>query len=308
MKVDNPKLTAYALGELSPAEQAELEQELRDDREIVAEVEETREIARILRAGLSAEPYGELAEHQRDAIFREARLLELEHKAAGFSATESPASGGETFTPMIVPRAAWWNRPGPWQGIAACAVAGLAAYALFVNVGGHRRTIGSGDPGEMIVQVPIEAGSHAASVTGPNLITPQERPANGGVPSVGVDPGKVASSPSNKPRVVGPSGSDVANMRAAADIGKKQPAPTEENVSAYLKDRMREAEAFREGSTYEDFVRVFQPMPGNPGRFEMIRHPMIKVDAEFGAGASQTGGTSPAPDARLKQISKPYLE
>src|SRR5687767_4642192 len=108
MKIDDPKLTAFALGELPPAERPEVEAELAAHPEFAAEIEETQERAGILRMGLRGEPAGKLAPHQRDAIFRAARLAQ----PAAVPASERPA-------PLILPKAKWWDRPGPWQAIAA---------------------------------------------------------------------------------------------------------------------------------------------------------------------------------------------
>jgi hypothetical protein len=297
MKLDNPKLTAFVLGELSPAEQAEFEQEMQSDREIAAEIEETREIARILREGLGAERGGMLAEHHRDAIFREARLISEDQP-------ESTGSSG-TFAPLIIPHDGWWNRPRPWQAIAACAVAGLAAYSMFVNVGAHRREALT-DSGDIIVQIPVENGTNVAGNTEPTLISPKDGPAKGTV-TAGLNPMN-AGGPGLKsrgPQVVSPGTPD---WRSGASVGVKPGPLKDENVSTYLKERLKEAEGLKAGATYEEFARVFQPSVGNPGQFEMIRVPSIKVDAEFAAGTTNAQGNTPAANARLKQVSKPYLE
>jgi Ca-activated chloride channel homolog len=65
---DDPRLTAYALGELSPTEQAEVERLLADAPDCRAAVEEIRSLAGQLTAGLQAEPVAGLSETQRAAI------------------------------------------------------------------------------------------------------------------------------------------------------------------------------------------------------------------------------------------------
>src|SRR4051812_25632715 len=49
MNVDDPKLTAYALGELSEAERAKVERVLRESPEAHAFVNETHELAQVLK-------------------------------------------------------------------------------------------------------------------------------------------------------------------------------------------------------------------------------------------------------------------
>src|SRR5688572_10329694 len=117
MKLDDPMLTAFALGELSEREIASVEQQSRSDRELAAEIQETRDIADILRENLQNEPSGELAPHQRDAIFRAARIA-----TARVRPEEIPA-------PLVLATPRWWNRPGPWQVVAACLITAFAVYA-----------------------------------------------------------------------------------------------------------------------------------------------------------------------------------
>ena len=331
MKLDDPKLTAFALGELSPAEQAEFENEIRTDREIAAELEETREIARIVREGLRGEPAEQLALHQRDAIFREARMLAEEKRAASDSSLQP-------FAPVIVSRGTWWNRPGPWQAIAACAVAGFAAYVLFVNVGHPQSNLRISGAGEIVVPVPLDGTSSGLHVDGPNLSTPPDASKPAAVASV--DPGKrlapeqrinsvkpdvkidvpssynrppqesVAKSeetpaPKSSARMLTQGKNGVKDWTAGADLAKKNADPV---IAAYVRERVEETKEMGEGKTYEEFSRVFQPVPGAAGQFQNIRLPSIKVDATFVPGSVPNTGVTPSPDARLKSISKPYLE
>ena len=340
MKADNPMLTAFALGELTSAEHAEIDQELQKDREVAAEVAETKEIARILRQGLAAEPVGELASHQRDAIFRELELIHKERSLTG----GGPATT-QAFAPMIVPRSGWWNRTGTWQAIAACTVVGFAGYALMVNVGPSRRNAGT-QAGEFIVQVPTDGAGPSAGASGPDLVSPQ----------AGVSPGEVAASglnglkaPSNPPKVIvqpsvpldekpivtnppperaatpdggaaasepaperprrGPyvvdnKNPDVANNLAGASIARRgnKTTITEENVATFLKEQ-----GLRAGSTYEDFLRLFRPVPNKPGWYELINAPSIQVEAHFTTPAGQPLTSPPNAESRVKQISKDYL-
>jgi len=73
MNIDDPKLTAYALGELSAAERAEIEKQLRDDPEARAFVEETAAFGAMLGNAFHAEhPPVELAPEQRSKIIQQA--------------------------------------------------------------------------------------------------------------------------------------------------------------------------------------------------------------------------------------------
>ncbi len=65
---DDPRLTAYALGELDPTEQAALENLLFDSPEARAAVREIRELAGLLTSELRQEPAPELTAQQRAAI------------------------------------------------------------------------------------------------------------------------------------------------------------------------------------------------------------------------------------------------
>ena len=65
---DDPRLTAYALGELDDAERAEVESLLAESDEARRFVEETRATARLLTERLGREPRPGLAPEQRQSI------------------------------------------------------------------------------------------------------------------------------------------------------------------------------------------------------------------------------------------------
>src|SRR4051812_22100310 len=65
---DDPRLTAYALGELDDADRAEVESALADDPSGRLAVEEIRATAQLLAEGLRREPSPGLAPEQREAI------------------------------------------------------------------------------------------------------------------------------------------------------------------------------------------------------------------------------------------------
>ena len=68
MKTDDPKFTAYALGELDANERAEVEALLREEPALSAEVESTRALAAQLRRELHAEPDAPLTPAQRAEV------------------------------------------------------------------------------------------------------------------------------------------------------------------------------------------------------------------------------------------------
>ena len=71
-----------------------------------------------------------------------------------------------------------------------------------------------------------------------------------------------------------------------------------------MKERLAEAARFEVGSTYAEFAKVYRPSADAPGRFEMIRTPSIKVDAEF----TSVNGQQLSGDSRIEKISRPYLD
>ena len=340
MKLDDPKLTAFALGELSEREIADLEQHSQSDREIAAEIQETREIAEILRENLQNEPAGELAPHQRDAIFRAARIATAQVRPEEMTAGRVVA----------IPR--WWDRPGPWQAIAACLITAFAVYALSINpsrTGSRQQLAGVS---ELVMPVPMDATAQSTPQASPNLISPDHRTSVASVPAPQIDrprigapapdlravapavtidqpknfasasdspkPAPVAAGPSNEapvasrgPRVVGNGSPQVINRMAAASVAKAEQKGTlvsDESAAQYLKARMQEAAEMQAGKSFAEFSQVFRPVAGESGRYEMIRLPAIKVDAEFAPPAGQTLSAPPAPESRVTRVSKPYLE
>ena len=107
MKTDDPKLTAYALDELDPADRAEVEQLLRENPNAVAEIAEVRSVAKMLESTLHNEEAPPLSTQHREAVMREIPQAK------------------------IVKGPSWW---GTWQGAsvaAACVVFGFGAWAIF---------------------------------------------------------------------------------------------------------------------------------------------------------------------------------
>ncbi|OPX24009.1 MAG: hypothetical protein B1H04_03045 [Planctomycetales bacterium 4484_123] len=114
LKEDDPRLTAYALGELDEAEAAAIETELAHNAPARRRVEEIRRIASQLRVGLAAEPAGELSREQRRAIAAAARV-------PGRPKASRPASSRKAARPRILRR---------WAPLAAAAVILIAAGAV----------------------------------------------------------------------------------------------------------------------------------------------------------------------------------
>jgi anti-sigma factor RsiW len=70
---DDPRLTAYVLGELSDEERAEVQRELQDSPEARVELSAIRETAELLARELAAEPAPSLTDGLRDRIASTAR-------------------------------------------------------------------------------------------------------------------------------------------------------------------------------------------------------------------------------------------
>src|SRR5204862_417483 len=68
MNVDDPKLTAYALGELEGEEEARVEAEVASSPEAERIVDETRELAQALKAEFAAEVMDEVATSRNDGF------------------------------------------------------------------------------------------------------------------------------------------------------------------------------------------------------------------------------------------------
>lgn len=340
MKTDDPRVTAYALGELPASERSEIEALLKTNPDAAEEAGETRKIAGILKKSLAAEPMPILGEQQRWAIMRLAASMEREGR--GFSASERDA---------VEP--AWYERVGVWQTVAACAVFGFGVYAFSVSLAQPSQKPGAlASAPEMVIGVPAGGDLLPLASGGPEVLTPkeaQQRFVAAGGPEL-----DAAKAFPNGALIVPPQLAEVAKVEAprhsipnpaakAADLvevthdnnrtiisipdaasivqnagGEKAPLPTgsgrvntkaasmgalgarppsDENVGAFLLQRMKDAERIGEGSTAAEFEKIFRPDAKVPGRYEMIRCKAIKVDVEFEGGEG-----SP-----VKRISKPYL-
>ena len=334
MKPDDPKYTAYALDELSAGERAEVERELRTHPEFAAEIEETIEVAQILRRGLRGEPAGRLGADRREAIFVAAR-----------APMPQPVAPGRPANVIELPK--WWHRAGPWQAIAACAVFGFGVYAFMFHAL-KPNPPQSRSLAELIVPVPPDAIAASQLTGGPKLVPPNDggpatktgntlinppkpplpkpdiisvRPAvDIPTPPVvvqkGVDTGNSTETPvepEGVPKRRGPSVVNQANPElAAADIARASQKPgalNDQGMTTFFRERWREASTLHEDSSYAELTELFRPVPGISGQFEMIRFPDLNVNVELVSpdGATVEPGANPAA-ARIKKISKPYLE
>jgi Ca-activated chloride channel family protein len=101
MKTDDPKFTAYCLGELDPAERAEIEALLDADPEMAAEVEETKIFAAQLRAELVNEKEEGLDEARRADVMRVGAGLRENQGAITAAAASSPHVASRWGTWML---------------------------------------------------------------------------------------------------------------------------------------------------------------------------------------------------------------
>ncbi len=93
---NDPKLTAYALGELDDAEQAEVEAALRQSPELRRAVDEIRRTAALLSEHLQAEACPPLTAEQREAIFRQSE----EPASPAAAAAEKPRRRRRIVLPL----------------------------------------------------------------------------------------------------------------------------------------------------------------------------------------------------------------
>ena len=230
MRLDDPRITAFALDELPASERAEIERFLQTERAASDEVARTKEFAGVLRNTLHAEPAEGLTSRHREAIFRAALAVnqktDLERK--------------------IITHPALWQRAGFWQAAAACVICGFGAYAITSRLygpahSGQENSVAK-NANEISVQIGqvgkdiSDANAGEPDVTSPANATPAERhslvakidaartqrvatsnPATGDVPpklqGVPALPATVASVPENT--------DPIAEIRRGASIGKK---------------------------------------------------------------------------------------
>ena len=122
IRIDDPRLSAYALGELPAEATAEVERLLEGDPEAVAAVEDLRAMAGTLAAAFATEPAVALTETQRAAV------------------VEAAAQPTEARAPTLAIVGARRREARPWY---AWTLAAAAAAAGILVIGGPRAARGS---------------------------------------------------------------------------------------------------------------------------------------------------------------------
>jgi Ca-activated chloride channel family protein len=108
---DDPKLTAYALGELPEVEAKEIARAMANSPELRKAVEEIRETASLLKTGFAAEPVAKLSEAQKEAVMAKTEPINVVDlrkrsfwKTAGISAVAASIA-------MVIAWQAWERAP-----------------------------------------------------------------------------------------------------------------------------------------------------------------------------------------------------
>ncbi|HEY2342669.1 MAG TPA: hypothetical protein VGH90_06555, partial [Chthoniobacteraceae bacterium] len=127
MNLDDPKLTAYALGELDEPECAEIEARLREDPAAAAEVAALREFTARLRTELHDEKAPGLTEDQRAGVFAAARggIGELSGRGGGNTPVVEREESANPVT----------NHFRTWLAIAAVAAAAATIAIFWIKIG-----------------------------------------------------------------------------------------------------------------------------------------------------------------------------
>jgi secreted protein with Ig-like and vWFA domain len=110
MNTDDPKFTAYVLGELPPDEHEQVHHQIESDESLAVAADELRNFTESLRAELHGEPAEPLTLEQRAAILGES-----------LSAPEN----------VIVPNVAWWRSPWFVSAAAAVVISGFVSAICF---------------------------------------------------------------------------------------------------------------------------------------------------------------------------------
>lgn len=122
---DSPELTAYALGELAPAERAAVEAALAESPELRAELAALRDTVGLLSAEFATEPAVELSPAQRAAIVRsaEGQVTDARSETSGSVAVQTELSR-QSSAPTL------WERFLVWRASLLWATAALSALVL----------------------------------------------------------------------------------------------------------------------------------------------------------------------------------
>ncbi len=132
LSADSPELTAYALGELNPAERAQVEAALHESPELRAEVMALQHTVGRLADEFAAEPSVALSVEQRAAIVGQAASLPAaDPVGAEVTRLTSPAEDRDSSCrllpteggPTLWQRLLAWRQQLIWAAVGACAVA-----------------------------------------------------------------------------------------------------------------------------------------------------------------------------------------
>ena len=89
-------------------------------------------------------------------------------------------------------------------------------------------------------------------------------------------------------------------------------AQSEQTHSQWIEERYREATSIKEGMTVADLQKVFTEDGGlqsSPSLRYILKSCMwIKIDVQFDIPEGDKRQYPPSPNARIKNVSKPYLE
>jgi len=117
MKLDNPKLTAFALDELDPIERAEIEALLVQHPEAIEEINKTIEVSSLLHSVLQCEKAEEFTVEQRESILNNTASL------TDYDDTESE--------PFTVTSSQIWEKQFYMQAVAASLMVACGLYFLY---------------------------------------------------------------------------------------------------------------------------------------------------------------------------------
>ncbi|MEA3208955.1 MAG: Ca-activated chloride channel [Chthoniobacter sp.] len=283
MNLDDPKLTAYALDELDPAERAEIEQLLRENPEALAEVEETERLAARLRRELQAEPSAPLTAGQRAEV-----LAIMDPAAPG---RNGPAA--VTSSAKIVPMRRWRQPLALAAGFAL--LAGVAAIVLQSRPTGglHRSRLAQ-----------LEA-SPAPAVPSPATTTAQTKALGEGeersattsteiradIASAGQPPAELLPLAEPMPKTPALAGQNVppADALASLDLSKASPAAPSEPVSKLSEEAERYYQSGRLDLALKRSEQILAVDPGNRDARKVQDKVSQAIDEYAAAVHSQVG-------------------
>ena len=165
---DDPRLTAYVLGELQDKEKAEIEAALQNSEELRRELDQIRQTASLLQEELSQEAAPHLTDSQRDDI-------------------QANLEGRRSF----------WSRPSGWGSLAGLAAAASVSIMIYLTLTSsqpfdHRSMTASMEPGG--VQIPATTPSDPKpAVVAPSIPKERDNLSTVAIKPPGLDDGRQAA-------------------------------------------------------------------------------------------------------------------